>query len=366
MGGSGDAGGFRDVMKLAAFDFELPRELIADRPMEPREAARLLEVRGESLADHRVADLPELLGPGDIIVVNDTRVVPARLTGRRGDARIEFTLHKPLDHGRWLAFAKGARRLRRGDVIAFGPGLAADVEAKGEGGEVTLDFALPEAEVLGALEGLGTAPLPPYIPRQAGPDARDLADYQTVFADKPGAVAAPTAGFHFTEPLLHALAARGVERATLTLHVGAGTFLPVKTERIADHRMHSERGVLDALTAEWINRHRTRGGRVVAVGTTVARLLETAADSEGHIGAFDGETDIFITPGYKFRAVDALLTNFHLPKSTLFMLVAAFAGLETMKAAYEHAKRERYRFYSYGDCCLLHPAPGSVIARGPS
>ncbi|MDX1483641.1 MAG: tRNA preQ1(34) S-adenosylmethionine ribosyltransferase-isomerase QueA [Alphaproteobacteria bacterium] len=351
-------------MKVADFDFELPRELIAARPIEPRDAARLLVI-GERLADRHVSDLPELLAPGDILVVNDTKVVPARLQGRRGEARVEITLHKPLGGGRWHAFAKGARRLKPGDIITFAPGVAADVLDKGEGGEVTLDFALRQDEVLAALERLGSAPLPPYIPREAGPDARDRSDYQTIFAEKPGAVAAPTAGFHFTDPLLHALAARGIEKATLTLHVGAGTFLPVKVDDTAQHRMHSEWGCLDDATAAMINQARARGGRVVAVGTTVARLLETAADEAGRLKGFEGETDIFIAPGYTFRAVDLLLTNFHLPRSTLFMLVSAFAGLKAMKAAYAHAIEHRYRFYSYGDACLIHPAAGVRLADRP-
>ena len=344
-------------MKVSDFDFDLPRDLIAARPMEPRDHARMLEI-GETLEDRHVYDLPGLLNPGDVLVVNDTRVLPARLYGKRGDAGVEFTLHKPLGVGRWHAFAKGARKLKAGDIVTFGDGVAADVAEKGEGGEVILDFALPEDEILGALERLGTAPLPPYIPRESGPDARDRQEYQTIFADKPGAVAAPTAGFHFTEPLLQAIAARGVARVNLTLHVGAGTFLPVKVEAVAEHKMHSEWGSLDEATAEMINGARARGGRVVAVGTTVTRLLESAADPTGRIRAFEGETDIFIAPGYKFRAVDLLLTNFHLPRSTLFMLVSAFRGLDAMKAAYAHAIATKYRFYSYGDCCLIHPAPG--------
>jgi S-adenosylmethionine:tRNA ribosyltransferase-isomerase len=351
-------------MKVADFDFELPRELIAARPIEPREAARLLVIGGE-LADRHVSDLPGLLRPGDVVVVNDTKVIPARLKGLRGAAKVEITLHKPLAPGRWHAFAKGARKLRTGDIITFGPGVAADVLEKGEGGEVTLDFALPDAEVLAAIERLGTAPLPPYIPRETGPDAQDRADYQTIFADKPGAVAAPTAGFHFTEALLQGLAARGINRATLTLHVGAGTFLPVKVEEVAQHRMHAEWGQIDAATADFINVARGQGGRIVAVGTTVARLLETAADKTGRIKPFEGETDIFIAPGYTFRGIDLLLTNFHLPKSTLFMLVSAFAGLDIMKAAYAHAIAEKYRFYSYGDACLIHPAPGARLKDRP-
>ena len=349
-------------MKLSDFDFDLPRELIAARPMQPREAARLLQVRpGAGLSDHTVADLPGLLRPGDIVVVNDTRVVPARLRGKRGEAGVEITLHRNLGHGRWHAFAKGARKLTAGDIIAFGADFAATVEGKGDGGEVTLDFALPEAQVMEALERFGAAPLPPYIPRETGPDSRDQADYQTIFADRPGAVAAPTAGFHFTEDLLRRVLARGVKRATVTLHVGAGTFLPVKADDVKDHKMHSEWGEIDTFTAEFINTARAEGGRVVAIGTTSLRLLESAAQPDGKLAPFSGETDIFITPGYRFRAVDLLVTNFHLPKSTLFMLVSAFAGLDTMKAAYEHAKAMRYRFFSYGDCCLLHPAPGARV-----
>jgi S-adenosylmethionine:tRNA ribosyltransferase-isomerase len=360
-----------DDMKLSDFDFDLPRELIAARPMEPREAASLLEVRQEGapeegLTDHHVVDLPQLLAPGDVVVVNDTKVVPARLKGRRGDAGVEITLHKPAGHtptdsARWHAFAKGARKLRVGDTIRFGAGFAATVEAKFDAGEVLLDFALPESEILAALERLGTAPLPPYIPREGGPDAQDNHDYQTIFAARPGAVAAPTAGFHFTDTLLRGVLARGIQRATVTLHVGGGTFLPVKTEEVADHKMHSEWGEIDALTAEFINTARAEGGRIVAIGTTSLRLLETAAGEDGKLRPFSGDTDIFITPGHQFRAVDLLLTNFHLPKSTLFMLTAAFAGLERMQAAYAHAKQMRYRFYSYGDCCLLHPAPGARI-----
>ncbi len=351
-------------MKVSDFDFDMPRELIAARPMEPRDAARLLVI-GDGLTDRTVGDLPGLLKDGDILVVNDTRVIPARLQGRRGAAKVEITLHQPRGAGRWHAFAKGARKLKVGDAITFGSGVAASVEDKGEGGEVMLDFALPEDQVLAALERLGSAPLPPYIPRDAGPDTQDLTDYQTIFADKPGAIAAPTAGFHFTEPLLHALAARGVERATLTLHVGAGTFLPVKVEDVANHRMHSEWGCLDEATAEMINIARANGGRVVAVGTTVARLLETASIETGRLKPFEGETDIFMAPGYKFRAIDLLLTNFHLPRSTLFMLVSAWAGLEVMKAAYAHAIAARYRFYSYGDACLIHPAPGARLEKNP-
>ena len=344
-------------MKVADFDFDLPRDLIATHPAEPRESARLLEIGGpgRSLRDHHVRDLPDLLRPGDLVVVNDTKVIPARLAGRRGIAKVEITLHKRESDSRWRAFAKGARKLKAGDRVDFAADFAATVAAKGNDGEVTLDFSCAGPALMAALATHGFTPLPPYIARPQGPEARDRTDYQTVFAQREGAVAAPTAGLHFTPALLDAMASRGVARATLTLHVGAGTFLPVKVDDTRDHKMHSEIGEIDAATAAAINAARAAGGRVLAVGTTVTRLLESAADDEGRVHPFSGETALFITPGYRFKAVDLLLTNFHLPRSTLFMLVSAFAGLERMKAAYEHAKDERYRFYSYGDCCLLHP-----------
>ncbi len=339
-------------MKVDAFDFDLPRELIADRPAVPRDAARLLEVAADGLRDRALRDLPALLRPGDVLVVNDTRVIPARLAGRRGAAAIEVTLHRAEGGGKWRAFARPGRRLREGDMIEFAPGFAARLLAKGEGGEVTLRFDLDSEDLHRALERYGLMPLPPYIKRPS--DARDRADYQTVFAARDGAVAAPTAGLHFTPDLLAALEARGVARVAVTLHVGAGTFLPVKVEDVRDHVMHAETGVIDEAAAETINRARAAGGRVVAVGTTSLRLLETVADARGRIAPFAGETALFVTPGYRFKTVDLLLTNFHLPRSTLFMLVAAFAGLTRMRDAYEHAKRAGYRFYSYGDCCLLH------------
>ena len=347
-------------MKVSDFDFELPRELIATHPAEPRESARLLEI-GETLADHIVRDLPDLLAPGDIVVVNDTKVIPARLSGMRGIAKVEVTLHKRESDSRWRAFAKGARKLKAGDRIDFAESFSASVAEKGEDGEVVLDFDRGGPELMAALAQHGFMPLPPYIARSDGPEARDREDYQTVFARHEGAVAAPTAGLHFTPALLAALKARGIEQATLTLHVGAGTFLPVKVEDTQDHKMHAEVGMIDAATAERINFARAQGGRVVAVGTTVTRTLESAADDRGIIHPFADETRLFITPGYRFKAVDLLLTNFHLPRSTLFMLVSAFAGLERMKAAYDHAISARYRFYSYGDCCLLHPAKGARI-----
>lgn len=339
-------------MRVDDFDFELPRELIATRPAAPRDAARLLEVRPDGLGDHVVRDLPALLAPGDLLVFNDTKVIPARLTGRRGAATVEVTLHKQDDSTRWRAFARPAKRLRPGDRIVFAEDFSAEVTAKGEAGEVTLGFNRAGGELFAALERHGAMPLPPYMGRDA--DARDRTDYQTLFAARPGAVAAPTAGLHFTPELVATLEARGIGRATVTLHVGAGTFLPVKAEDTRDHVMHSEWGEVDAAAAARIEETRSRGGRIVAVGTTSLRLLESAAAADGRVRPFAGETDIFITPGYRFRAVDLLVTNFHLPRSTLFMLVAAFSGLERMKAAYAHAKAVRYRFYSYGDACLLH------------
>jgi S-adenosylmethionine:tRNA ribosyltransferase-isomerase len=342
-------------MRVDLFDFDLPLALIADRPAVPRDSARLLEVAA-NLRDHIVRDLPVLLRPGDLLVFNDTRVIPARLFGRRGAAGVEVTLHKCVAAGRWRAFARPARKLKQGDVIAFDGGLSTTVAEKGEGGEVELAFDRGGAELMAALAAVGRMPLPPYIKRPAGADERDRADYQTIFAARDGAVAAPTAGLHFTPALLAALEARGVARVAVTLHVGAGTFLPVKAEDTKDHVMHAELGVIDAAAAAAVAQTRAAGGRIVAVGTTSLRLLETAADESGRIRPFSGDTNLFITPGYRFKAVDLLLTNVHLPRSTLFMLVAAFAGLDRMKAAYEHAKAAGYRFYSYGDCCLLHPA----------
>ncbi len=344
-------------MKVDAFDFHLPREMIAARPAVPRDAARLLEVRTDGFGDWRFGDLPRLLRPGDLLVFNDTRVIPARLRGRRGAAAVEVTLHKRVDDGCWQAFARPARKLRVGDRVDFGDGFAAEVAGRGEGGEVRLRFDLEADGLREALARHGAAPLPPYIPRPEGPDARDARDYQTVYARRDGAVAAPTAGLHFTTELLAALGERGVRSAFVTLHVGAGTFLPVKVADTRDHRMHAEAGRIDAAAAEAVNATRAAGGRVVAVGTTSLRLLETAADDDGHVAPFAGETALFIVPGYRFTAVDVLLTNFHLPRSTLFMLVCAFAGLERMRAAYAHAMEAGYRFYSYGDGSLLEHAP---------
>ncbi|MSO89204.1 MAG: tRNA preQ1(34) S-adenosylmethionine ribosyltransferase-isomerase QueA [Rhodospirillaceae bacterium] len=340
-------------MNLADFDFRLPPERIALRPAVPRDSARLLEV-GAGLRDLNVRDLPGLLAPGDLVVFNDTRVIPARLKGVRGNAAVEVTLHRRETAEVWRALAKPARKLKVGSKIGFAGGLSAEVVARGEEGEASLRFDRGGAALDQALETHGVIPLPPYITRPFGPDERDRADYQTMFAARSGAVAAPTAGLHFTPTVLNALRERGVGLAEVTLHVGLGTFQPVRTENIAAHRMHPEWGEIGPATVAAIDAARRRGGRIVAVGTTAARLLETAADESGTVGTFAGDTTLFITPGYRFKAVDLLLTNFHLPKSTLFMLVAAFAGLDRMRAAYAHAIEAGYRFYSYGDCCLLH------------
>ena len=343
-------------MKTADFDFVLPPAAIADHPVRPRDHARLLTVGADGLGDRRVTELPALLRPGDLLVFNDTRVIPARLEGRRGAARVEVTLHKRLGPGRWLVFARPAKRLRPGQEIVFAPDFAAEVVAKLESGEVELAFTADEAGLLDALHRYGRMPLPPYIRRPEGADAADAADYQTLFAARDGAVAAPTAGLHFTPGLMAALAERGVGSVAVTLHVGAGTFLPVKVDDIRDHRMHAEWGEIGAGAVTAITETRKAGGRVVAVGTTSLRLLESAATPDGALRPFAGETAIFITPGYRFRIVDMLMTNFHLPRSTLYMLVSAFAGFETMRAAYAHAIAAGYRFYSYGDASLLERA----------
>jgi len=341
-------------MRTDDFDFDLPRELIAQHPVEPRHRARLLHV-SKQLADRLVADLPELLSPGDILVTNDTRVIPARLTGRRGTTGVEVTLHQAVDNMTWKAFARPARKLSPGDRIDFATDFAAEILDKAEGGEVTLKFDCGGRALLGALDRHGVMPLPPYIQRDRSGDPRDREDYQTVFARREGAVAAPTAGLHFTEALLQRLDAGGIRRTNVTLHVGAGTFLPVKAELVKDHRMHSEWGEITAESAAAINAARAAGGRVVAVGTTALRLLESVAAETGELTDFAGETRLFILPGYRFKIVDLLMTNFHLPRSTLFMLVCAFAGKARMEAAYAHAVGEGYRFYSYGDACLLEP-----------
>lgn len=352
-------------MLVDLFDFALPEERIALRPAEPREAARLLCVRpggAPELEDRRVADLTALLRPGDMLVFNDTRVLPAQLLGRRigrpeGSAPIRVTLHKRLDVARWRAFARPARKLAVGDRLEFGPGFTSRVEEKLEDGEIGLQFDTEGAPFETRLAEFGATPLPPYIAARRSADAQDARDYQTVYASEPGAVAAPTAGLHFTEGLFARLAEAGIGRAFVTLHVGAGTFLPVKAQDTTGHRMHSEWASISAGTAAELNRARLAGGRIVAAGTTALRLLESAAGEDGRIAAFSRDTDIFITPGYRFKAVDLLFTNFHLPRSTLFMLVAAFSGLDVMKRAYEHAIAQGYRFYSYGDACLLAPSP---------
>ncbi|MFC4348194.1 tRNA preQ1(34) S-adenosylmethionine ribosyltransferase-isomerase QueA [Kordiimonas lipolytica] len=341
-------------MDVDVFDFDLPKDRIALRPVEPRDAARMLIVDNGKLIDEGVKNLVDRLTDKDVLVTNDTRVIPGRLTGKRGEAKIEVTLHKREDATTWRVFAKNAKKCRLGDMLDFA-GLQAEVIHVGEDGERTLKFDVDPAAMTAALETHGVMPLPPYIASQRGVDERDKSDYQTVFAREDGAVAAPTAGLHFTPELLTALDAKGVQRQTVTLHVGAGTFLPVKADRTEDHKMHSEWGEITPEVATALNEARAKGGRIVAVGTTSLRLLESAAAEDGIIHPFSADTDIFITPGYHFKGVDLLMTNFHLPKSTLFMLVSAFAGLETMKAAYAHAIAAEYRFYSYGDSSLLYP-----------
>lgn len=342
-------------MRVDLFDFELPSELIALRPVSPRHAARMLHVDGGApFADRTVIDLPLLLQPGDVLVFNDTRVIPAQLEGRRGEAKIGATLHKRIDLRRWQAFIRNAKRLKPGDIIEFPADVTAIAEERHSDGSFTLFFAGDEpVEVL--LERAGRMPLPPYIAGKRPTDERDKSDYQTIFAKEDGAVASPTAALHFTPELLDALDARGIQRETLTLHVGAGTFLPVKADDTDDHQMHAEWGRIDAATAERLNTARANGHRVIAVGTTSLRLLESAANADNIIEAFSGDTSIFITPGYQFRAVDGLMTNFHLPKSTLMMLVSALMGRQTMRDVYAHAIAQRYRFYSYGDSSLLLP-----------
>lgn len=340
-------------MRVDLFDFDLPEERIALRPASPRDSARMLVVHpGGNLEDKGVLDLPAFLRPGDVLVSNDTRVLPAQLFGTRGEAKVGVTLHKRVEAKRWHAFVRNAKRLKPGDRVVFSPNLAAVVEDKLADGSIAFLFEC-EGPVEAALMEAGTMPLPPYIASRRPADEQDAEDYQTVFARHQGSVAAPTAGLHFTERLLAALDERGVERATVTLHVGAGTFLPVKAEDTAEHKMHAEWGEVTPEVAEKLNAAKARGGRIVCVGTTSLRLIESAADENGTIHPFKAETDIFITPGYRFRAVDVLMTNFHLPKSTLFMLVSAFSGLAQMKAAYAHAIANGYRFYSYGDASLL-------------
>ncbi|HTK59436.1 MAG TPA: tRNA preQ1(34) S-adenosylmethionine ribosyltransferase-isomerase QueA [Sphingomicrobium sp.] len=341
-------------MRVDLFDFELPSDRIALRPARPRDAARLLLVEGSALSDRGVLDLPEILRPGDVLVFNDTRVIPAQLEGRRGEASVGATLHKREDLRSWWAFVRNAKRVRDGDVIEFGNGVKASAVERDTAGAVLLHFHGDEPVEL-LLERAGEMPLPPYIASKRGTDEADREDYQTMFARESGAVAAPTAALHFTDRLIAALDQRGIKRETLTLHVGAGTFLPVKADDTTGHRMHSEWGRIDQSTADRLNAARDAGGRLIAVGTTSLRLVESAAREDGRIQPFEGDTAIFITPGYRFKAVDGLMTNFHLPRSTLFMLVSALMGLETMKTAYAHAIEHDYRFYSYGDGSLLLP-----------
>ena len=356
-------------MRTDQFDFELPEHLIALEPARPRDAARMLVVGGDGqFTDGQVGELAQWLRAGDVLVLNDTRVIPAALSGRRrrGEqtARVDVMLHKRVDASRWRAFARPAKRLAAGDRIQFGASgemcllgaLDATVEARGEGGEVVLAFDLAGPDLDLAIAGVGRVPLPPYIAGRRAAGAADIANYQTVFARRDGAVAAPTAGLHMTADLLARLAAQGVLHQFVTLHVGAGTFLPVKADDTRDHVMHSEWGEVTQAAANALNDVGARGGRIVAIGTTALRILETAAAADGTVRPFAGDTDIFITPGYRFRAVDLLMTNFHLPRSTLFMLVSAFAGSDTMRRAYAHAIAGGYRFYSYGDASLLHPA----------
>jgi S-adenosylmethionine:tRNA ribosyltransferase-isomerase len=367
-------------MRVDAFDFNLPPERIALFPASPRDSARMLVVGADcALTDARVSDLPDFLQRGDALVVNDTRVIAARLEGLRvrGDAAasIEATLTKRLDDCRWRALVRPAKKLRVGERIRFGEtsessvcllgSFDAEVEEKGELGEIVLRFAFSGAALDEAIERVGAAPLPPYIASRRAASEQDRTDYQTMFAAALGAVAAPTAGLHFTPALVERMAAIGVSLHRVTLHVGPGTFLPVKVEDTIGHSMHAEAGEMEAGTAAALNRTRAAGGRLVAIGTTTARLLESAAGEDGRLRAFSGETSIFITPGYHFHAVDALLTNFHLPRSTLFMLVSAFSGIDTMRKAYAHAIAAGYRFYSYGDACLLlgpQPPNGGVAA----
>jgi S-adenosylmethionine:tRNA ribosyltransferase-isomerase len=358
-------------VRVDDFDYHLPEELIALRPVSPRDAARLLVVEPGAdppFADRKIADLPELLSPGDALVFNDTKVIPAELKGTRerddAAAQVSVTLTGRLDSNHWTALARPAKRLKTGDRIVFGEGegacllgtLAATVEERGAEGEITLGFDFSDANLDEAIAHLGAMPLPPYIASRRPPDAKDRVDYQTIFAREEGAVAAPTAGLHFTSRLMRALEARGISVHFVTLHVGPGTFLPVRSADTGGHVMHAETGTISAEVAEALNSVKARGGKIVAVGTTSLRLLESATDTKGNLAPFFGATNLFITPGYRFRFADRLVTNFHLPRSTLFMLVAAFSGLDLMKLAYAHAITQRYRFYSYGDACLLSPA----------
>jgi S-adenosylmethionine:tRNA ribosyltransferase-isomerase len=349
-------------MKLSDFDFDLPERLIATRPARPRSSARLLLAEGDAIADRHVFDLPQVLAPGDRLVLNDTKVIPARLSGTRArtgeagatEARIEATLLEPLASGDWRALLKPLKKVRDGEQIVFSPRLSATVAGREEG-TARLAFNLAGDDFDAALAEAGDMPLPPYIASMRAADAQDKEDYQTVWAKRAGAVAAPTASLHFDEPLLAALAARGVGFTHVTLHVGAGTFLPVKTDDVSAHRMHSEWGEITPQAAAEIEATRAAGGRIIPVGTTAMRLLESAARDDGAVRPWIGATDIFITPGFRFRACDALMTNFHLPKSTLMMLVSALMGVERIRAIYAHAIAAEYRFFSYGDASLLIP-----------
>ncbi|MDR3521667.1 MAG: tRNA preQ1(34) S-adenosylmethionine ribosyltransferase-isomerase QueA [Acidocella sp.] len=340
-------------MRLEDFGYELPASHIATEPARPRESAKLLHVKPDALGDYTVRDLPGLLREGDLLVVNDTKVIPAQLTAMRGAARIGITLDKPNAEGDWLVLLRNARRVHVGDILQIDPEFSAEVMAVHEGGTAALRFNVSDAAFLAALQRSGALALPPYIARPGGITEQDKADYQTMFAEHDGAVAAPTAGLHFTPALLEALAAKGVETVRVTLHVGAGTFLPVRVEDVTTHKMHAERGIVSAAAAARINDVKARGGRVIPVGTTALRLIESAAGNDGMVLPFVGETNIFILPGYRFKVADVLFTNFHLPHSTLLMLVSAFAGMARIKSAYEHAIAHDYRFYSYGDACLL-------------
>ena len=340
-----------NTFTLDEFDFNLPPDRIAQEPVRPRDSARLLEI-GQTLSDCVIRDLPELLTPGDLLIINDTKVIPARLYGKRGEVNVEATLHRHVEKNMWRAFARPGRRLRLNDIIVFGEDLSASVKRKLDDGEIILDFITNDLAL--SLAKNGEMPLPPYINRLPKSQEADYANYQTVYAKKPGAVAAPTAGLHFTQQLFHNLASEGIRFAKVTLHVGPGTFLPVRNESPENHVMHAEVGRISSKTANLINDTRSLGKRIVAVGTTSLRLVESAASENGEVNEYDGETDLFILPGYRFKAVDMLITNFHLPKSTLFMLVSAFSGLERIQNAYQHAVKHNYRFYSYGDACLLH------------
>ena len=344
-------------MQTDKFDFDLPAELIAQKPASPRDSSRLLEVFPEKLEDRKFQQLPDLLRPGDLLVLNDTRVIPTKLRGKRDNVKIEVTLHKPSKkEDEWFAFARPGRRLRKGDRVNFREDFSATIIEKRSGGEVLISLEAPNGGLMDAIYANGQMPIPPYIQRPEDCNLNDNVDYQTIYARQPGAVAAPTAGLHFTQKIFHLLAERGIEKKFVTLHVGAGTFLPIKSETLNNHQMHAEYGVVSSDVAEAIQRTRSAGGRVIAVGSTVLRLIETAAQPDGSMTSFTGKTDLFIRPGYRFKVADLFLTNFHLPRSTLFVLVSAFSGIERMKSAYKYAITKNYRFYSYGDCCLLHKA----------